>query len=65
LVGYSFLYWSNVVRPGDQIDRTVNFTQVPIDPTNGPLSGSARPALMPRQNDFWAQGFNFGIEIQF
>lgn len=29
-VGYDFLYWSNVVRPGDQIDRSINLTQSPV-----------------------------------
>src|SRR5262249_32156224 len=28
-VGYTFLYWNNVARPGDQIDLGVNTTQVP------------------------------------
>jgi hypothetical protein len=65
VVGYNFLYWTNLARPGEQIDRTVNFTQVQIDPTFGPLTGPARPALTPRFSDFWATGFNFGIEIQF
>jgi hypothetical protein len=65
VVGYNFLYWSNVARPGDQIDRTVNFTQVPIDPTFGPLNGAARPALTPHSTDFWAQGINLGLQLQF
>jgi Putative beta barrel porin-7 (BBP7) len=65
IVGYDFLYWSNVARPGDQIDRTVNFTQVPIDPTFGTQSGPARPVLIPHSTDFWVQGLNLGIEIQF
>jgi hypothetical protein len=65
VVGYNFLYWTNVARPGDQIDRTVNFTQVQIDPSFGPLTGAARPALTAHSTDFWAQGINFGIEIQY
>jgi hypothetical protein len=65
VVGYNILYWSKVARPGDQIDRTVNPTQVPIDPSFGPLNGPARPTLVPRSTDFWAQGINFGIEVLF
>jgi hypothetical protein len=65
VVGYNFLYWSNVARPGDQIDRTVNFTQVNIDPTFGPLSGPARPILIPRSTDFWAQAVTLSLQLQF
>ena len=28
-VGYSFIYWSRVARPGDQIDTNVNTSQLP------------------------------------
>ncbi len=28
-VGYNFLYWGDVVRPGDQIDTTINPARVP------------------------------------
>jgi hypothetical protein len=63
--GYTFLYWSNVVRPGDQIDRTVNFTQVPTDATYNGTASPARPVLTPQTTDFWAQGVNFGLEFRF
>jgi hypothetical protein len=64
-VGYTFIYWSNVVRPGDLIDRTVNTAQVPTDPSFGALTGPARPVLTPQATDFWAQGLNFGLEFRF
>jgi hypothetical protein len=64
-VGYSFIYWSDVVRPGNQIDRTVNPTQAPTDPNFGPLVGPARPILTPQSTSFWAQGINFGLEFRF
>src|SRR5205814_2326867 len=28
-VGYDLLYWSSVVRPGDQIDLVINASQIP------------------------------------
>lgn len=62
--GYSFLYWSNVVRPGEQIDRVVNPTQVPVFGGLG-LVGPARPVPLFQQTDFWAQGLNIGLAIQF
>ena len=48
LVGYSFLYIAEVVRPGDQIDRTVNLTQQ----NAGGLVGAARPQFAFNALDF-------------
>ena len=64
-VGYTFLYWSDVVRPGDQIDRTINLTQVPSTGGSGVLVGPARPAVLFKTTDFWAQGINLGLEFRF
>jgi Putative beta barrel porin-7 (BBP7) len=39
-VGYTFIYWSQVARAGDQIDLTINRDLVPlsmVDPPTGPL----------------------------
>jgi hypothetical protein len=64
-VGYGFLYLSNVVRPGNVIDRTVNLTQIPSNLGPGTLVGPARPALVLRDTEFWAQGVNFGLEVRY
>jgi Putative beta barrel porin-7 (BBP7) len=64
-VGYTFLYWSDVVRPGDQIDRTINLSQVPSTGGSGVLVGPARPAVLFKNTDFWAQGINVGLEFRF
>jgi hypothetical protein len=61
-VGYTFLGWTNVVRPGNVIDRQVNPSQLP---PGGVLVGPARPALRFRDGDFWAQGINVGIEMRY
>jgi hypothetical protein len=63
--GYTLLYWSDVVRAGDQIDRVVNLTQVPSGGTFGPLSGPARPSVPFKSTDFWAQGVQFGFEVRY
>lgn len=63
--GYSFLYWSNVTRPGDAIDRTVNPTQIPSNLGPGTLTGPARPAVVFKDTEFWAQGVNFGLEFRY
>jgi hypothetical protein len=64
-VGYSFLYWSNVVRPGNQVDRTVNPGLVPTDQSYGNFTGPARPGLMPQTTDYWTQGLNVGLTFRF
>ena len=63
-VGYNFLYWTNVLRAGDQIDTTLN---VPSRP--GPLllernpANPPRPAVLFRETDLWAQGVNVGLQF--
>ena len=62
--GYNFLYWSNVIRPGDQIDRTVDVTFVPNPPAGVPASGQIRPMPLFKQSDLWVQGIQFGVELR-
>lgn len=64
-VGYNVLYWSNVVRPGDQIDRVLDITQIPNFPTTAPSAGLGRPLVPLRGTDFWAQGISFGVELRY
>ncbi len=60
-VGYNFLYWTNVARPGNQIDTTVDRTQAfgQINP-----AGANRPTFNFNNSDFWAQGVSAGLEIR-
>ena len=62
-VGYTLLYVTNVVRPGDVIDFTVNSTRVPTSLI--PATGPAQPAFSFRDSDFWAQGFSIGAEVRY
>lgn len=55
--GYSFVDLSNVLRPGDQIDRSINF--VP------PATGTTHPAFAFHGSDYWAQGINFGVAFRY
>ena len=65
-VGYDFLYWSNVVRPGNQVDHVVNISQTGPDAFggNGALVGPARPMPLTNRSDFSAQGVSFGMEFK-
>lgn len=59
-LGYTGIYWSNVVRPGDQIDLDINkFLIAP--PTV--VSGS-HPSFAFDTTDYWVQGLNFGCEYR-
>ncbi len=51
--GYDFLYWSSVVRPGQQIDRTLDETQIPnFEPAGTvPSAGQNRPAVLFQRSD--------------
>lgn len=64
-IGYTLIYISNVVRPGNQIDHTVNPTQVPTDQDFGKGGGPPRPAFSFHSSDFWAQGINLGLRYQY
>jgi len=60
-VGWSFLYWSSVMRPGDQVDTNVNPSQLPP----GTLSGIPSPQFKPVMTDFWAQGLSIGLDYRY
>jgi hypothetical protein len=65
-VGYNLLYWSSVIRPGQQIDRNLNGNLIPnFDLAGIPPSQAARPAVLFKTTDYWAQGITFGVEVQF
>jgi hypothetical protein len=63
-VGYDFLYWSSVVRPGAQVDPFVNPSQSAIS-GGGQLIGPARPAPLLNRSDFYAEGLEFSLEFRF
>lgn len=64
-VGYTFLYMSNVARPGDQISTFINPSQSPsfTGNPNSKLVGVAAPVFTPASSDWWAHGMNFGLEF--
>jgi hypothetical protein len=66
-VGYTFLGWGDVVRPGDQIDRVLDVTMIPNFVPAGTvvprISGMVRPQVPFRETGFWAQGVNLGLEF--
>lgn len=66
-VGYNLICVSSVLRTGDQIDRTINPSQLVLPPPlardAGVPSGASRP--QPRFDDsvLWMHGISFGAEL--
>ncbi len=54
-VGYTFIYWNDVLRPGDQIDPSVG-----EDP-----AGNQHPRFRFNHGDYWVQGINLGLVREF
>ncbi|WP_040891851.1 BBP7 family outer membrane beta-barrel protein [Zavarzinella formosa] len=61
--GYNFMYWSNVLRAGEQIDRTVNSTFIP-NPGADAGTGALRPAYTRHDTGYWATGWSTGLEFR-
>jgi hypothetical protein len=62
--GYTFLYLSDVVRPGDQVNTTIDPSQVPTSFLFG-ATGTAPSAPAMKRADFWAQGVNIGLALRY
>jgi Putative beta barrel porin-7 (BBP7) len=56
--GYTFLAWANPVRAGDQVDLIINTAQL-----TGQTARPARPTIPFREEFFWAQGVNVGLDF--
>jgi hypothetical protein len=62
MAGYTFIYASNVVRPGDQIDTNINENLLAPEQT---LNNQAlRPQFRFMPTDYWVQGLNLGAEYR-
>ncbi len=64
-VGYNFLYMTDVVRPGTQINQQINTRFVPSSPAFGSTSGPPLPTVNDAREDFHAQGVTFSAEIKY
>ncbi len=64
-VGYDFLYWSSVARPGDQIDTALDANRIPNFGANFPAATQVRPVVQYRTSSYFAHGLNAGVEIRY
>ena len=58
-LGYTFVYWSRVARPADQVDLNINPSQFPP----GQLTGARGPALSGRDYRLLAAGNQHWTEV--
>jgi Putative beta barrel porin-7 (BBP7) len=63
--GFTYLYLSNVARPGELVDVTVNPNLVPASLSYGMAGGPARPGLSFHGTDFFAYGVYLGLTFQY
>jgi len=63
-VGYDFLYWNNVVRPGAQVNNAISAAQVPVSTSYAPGT-TFTPAAPHSSTDFWAHGVSFTVGFRF
>ncbi len=67
-VGYDAMYWGGVVRPGDQIDRTINAPGgIFVGGLQAPGSMAAPPSPAPtnKETNVWIHGVSFGVKGTF
>ena len=62
----SALYWSKVLRAADQIDRSIDVTQIPNFPlTPGATpTGLTAPGVPFTQSALWVVGISLGVEVK-
>ncbi|MCZ2342000.1 MAG: BBP7 family outer membrane beta-barrel protein [Bacteroidales bacterium] len=66
--GYNFIYLSDVVRAGDQVDRQVDPAWIPGMMVGHPvpeLASNPHPTPRLERTDFWVQGLIFGLEYRY
>ena len=64
-LGYTFLFWDNVARPGDQTGLALNPGQIPSNPAYGNHLGPIQAAPIFGTSDYWAQGLSGGVEFRY
>lgn len=62
--GYNLIYWPQVERAGEQIDRTQDIGQSPTSTAYTGVAGT-HPLYLNARSDFWAQGLNLGVEFKY
>lgn len=64
-VGYTFIYWNRVARPGDQIDPVIDRQQLPSSLFYDASQASTHPGRRDSDSGFWAQGVSIQAGLRF
>lgn len=65
-LGYNWMYWTNVVRPGAQVDPVVNPIGVPTSTQfQSGLYQPPRPGVGYNETDIWIQAVTLGMQFTF
>lgn len=64
--GIDALYWSRIINPANQVDRTVDVSQVPNFTRTFPGAAGIQHTGMPafNQSSLWLVGLTFGVEVK-
>lgn len=62
-VGYTFLYWGNIIRPEEQINPDIDPRNVPSNLSYNP--NAHLPPFALQATNYWAQGLTFGLEYRY
>jgi hypothetical protein len=65
MVGYSFLWWNAVVRPGSQLNPAVNPTQIPTSLSFGTPAGAPSPLFKFNSDNFWVNSLTCGVTVHY
>ncbi|QDS89397.1 hypothetical protein EC9_35960 [Rosistilla ulvae] len=60
-LGYDFIYWSRVIRPGDQVDTNLNLSQLAA----GGIDGVPAPAMPWKISDLRIHALDFGLQFAY
>lgn len=64
-IGYDILYWTRILRPGNQVNLLVDPREVPTDPAFRSGSDVNAPRPLANYRDFWAHGLSLAINFSF
>jgi hypothetical protein len=64
-VGVNFLYVPDLIRPGNQINGTLNSAAVPFSPNFGAPGAPRTGSVVFDESDFWIGGVNFGLTLKY
>lgn len=63
-IGYDLFFWTDIIRPGKQIDTAINPDLLP--PVVIPTAGPNRPQInLDNTSTLWVQGLTLGMEFRY